>query len=80
MLVSVVIPNYNYAEYLAETISSVVGQTWEELELNIIDDGSDDASVNVIQELKSKVKTRFKRFIDINLPSNSGKLSALMHL
>lgn len=41
-LVSVVIPCFNQAHYLAEAIESVLEQTHSELELTVVDDGSDD--------------------------------------
>ncbi|HYN70020.1 MAG TPA: glycosyltransferase family A protein, partial [Candidatus Eisenbacteria bacterium] len=44
--VSVVIPCYDQAEYLAEAVESVVGQTYVDWEIVIVDDGSpDDAAV-----------------------------------
>lgn len=43
-LVSVVIPIYNSEEYLDETIQSVIDQTYSDLEIILIDDGSTDSS------------------------------------
>ncbi len=43
-LISVIIPVYNVEEYLDECIASVVTQTWCELEVLLIDDGSTDQS------------------------------------
>ena len=48
-LVSVIIPCYNGERYIAETIRSALRQTHENLELIIIDDGSTDASEQVIK-------------------------------
>lgn len=42
-LVSVVIPVYNGANYLAEAIDSALAQSWPNIEVIIVDDGSDDA-------------------------------------
>ena len=47
-LVSVIIPNYNYAHLISETIDSVKSQTFPNFECIIVDDGSTDNSVEVI--------------------------------
>ena len=47
-LVSVIMPCYNAADYIGETIESVLAQTYENWELLIVDDGSTDDSLSVI--------------------------------
>lgn len=42
MLVSVMMPTYNTVEYLIEAIDSVINQTYQDLELIVVDDGSTD--------------------------------------
>lgn len=61
-LVSIVIPCYNHAQYVQETIQSVIDQDYENIELIIIDDGSKDNSVDVIKEMISACEKRFVRF------------------
>ena len=48
--VSVVIPVYNAEKYVAETIQSVLDQTYQDFEILIIDDGSPDQSVEVCRQ------------------------------
>lgn len=47
-LVSIITPCYNGAKYIGETIESVKGQTYENWEMIIVDDGSNDESVSII--------------------------------
>ena len=49
-LVTVIIPAYNAAEFIADTIYSVINQTWKNLEIIIINDGSTDNTLSVIQQ------------------------------
>jgi glycosyltransferase involved in cell wall biosynthesis len=49
-LVSVLMANYNYALYLPEAIESVLNQSYANWELVICDDGSTDASLDVIEQ------------------------------
>jgi len=57
--VTVYITNYNYAQYLEQSIQSVLGQTFDNFELIIIDDGSTDGS----QEIMQKHETRDNVFV-----------------
>jgi glycosyltransferase involved in cell wall biosynthesis len=47
-LVSVVVITYNTAEYVAHAIESVLEQTWKNLELIVVDDGSTDETPQVV--------------------------------
>ena len=47
--ISVLVPCYNAAPFLRDMIESVVVQTWTDWELTIVDDGSTDNSVNVVE-------------------------------
>lgn len=49
-LVSVVLPAYNHARYVAQSIASVSSQTYPNIELVVIDDGSTDGTAAVISE------------------------------
>lgn len=51
MLVSVVIPSYNHKKYVIKAIESVLDQTWPQVDLIVIDDGSKDGSPEAIAQL-----------------------------
>jgi glycosyltransferase involved in cell wall biosynthesis len=56
-LISVMIPAYNAAPYLAEAIESALSQTYEPLEVIVVDDGSDDATLDVAQAFGDRVRS-----------------------
>ncbi|WP_412470494.1 MULTISPECIES: glycosyltransferase family 2 protein [unclassified Halobacteriovorax] len=58
-LVSVIIPVYNASQYIIETLASVVVQTYNNLEIIVVDDCSKDNSVDVVQDYLSKCDVKF---------------------
>ena len=57
--VSIITASYNYENYIKETIESVISQTYTDWEMIIVDDGSEDNSVEVIKaycEKDSRIK------------------------
>lgn len=49
-LVSIVIPNFNNAPYLQDCLLSILGQSYRNMEIIIIDDCSSDSSIRIIEE------------------------------
>ena len=54
--VSVIVPNYNHAPYLRQRINSILGQTYQDFEVILIDDCSTDDSREVIESYRSHPK------------------------
>ncbi|GGD22755.1 glycosyltransferase family 2 protein [Flavobacterium orientale] len=53
-LVSIVTPTFNSAKYIAETIQSVQNQTYKNWEMIIVDDGSTDETISIIQKIQNE--------------------------
>lgn len=69
-LISVVIPAYNIASWLPRCLDSVICQTYQNLEIIVIDDGSTDATSQILDDYAN----RDKRIIAVH-QSNSGLVS-----
>ena len=64
--VSVIIPVHNSSEYIEECITSVVNQTYKNIEIIVVDDNSSDNSLSIIKSIKDK------RIKVVKLNKNSG--------
>lgn len=71
--VSVITPIYNSAEYLSQTVNSVLQQTYPEWELILIDDCSEDSSLSIAKSFAEKDK----RIRILQMPENGGMASAI---
>ena len=78
MLVSIIIPVYNVAPYLRETLDSVVNQTYKDLEIIIVDDGSNDGSSAICEEYASADK-RIKLIHQSNKGLSGARNTGLEH-
>jgi len=54
--VSIIIPTYNCEPYIAETLGSVLGQTFTDLELIVVDDGSTDRTREIVTSYGAPVR------------------------
>ncbi len=75
-LVSIVIPNYNHAQYVADAIRSVLGQTYPNCEIIVVDDGSRDDSREVIGAFGAKVRAIFQQNQGLSAARNTGIAAA----
>jgi len=66
--ISIVINNYNYARFLREAIDSALHQTYQPVEVIVVDDGSTDSSAEVIKSYGDRVTSLFQ--------PNNGQASA----
>lgn len=69
-LVSVVVPNYNYARYFDRRMHSILNQTYQKMEVIILDDSSTDNSIEVIEKYRNEPRVSH---IEINT-QNSGNV------
>ena len=55
VLVSVVVPVYNVQDFLEKCVKSIKAQTYQELEIILVDDGSTDRSNEMCDKLHRKI-------------------------
>lgn len=70
--VSVIIPNYNYERFLREAIDSVRGQSYRDMEVIVVDDGSTDGSKEVIESYGLKIEAIFQKNQGVAAARNNG--------
>jgi glycosyltransferase involved in cell wall biosynthesis len=69
-LISVVIPSYNHAQFIKQAVESVLNQSYKNLELIVIDDGSTDASLKYLHSIQDSRYTLIEQ-------KNSGAHNAI---
>ncbi|MFM0777986.1 glycosyltransferase, partial [Streptococcus suis] len=71
-LISVIVPIYNVENYLRQCLDSIIGQTYQNLEILLIDDASTDNSVSICQEYQARDHAiRMKNFFFSFVPGNN---------
>lgn len=83
-LVTILIDNYNYEQYLSLAIDSALGQTYQPIEVVVVDDGSKDNSRAVIESYGDRIKAVFKvnggqgSAFNAGLPEITGEIVCLL--
>ncbi|MEB3337772.1 MAG: glycosyltransferase family 2 protein [Leptolyngbyaceae bacterium] len=70
-LVSVIIPAYNAEAFLRETLNSVLAQTYKNIEVLVVDDGSQDQTAEIVRSF-----TKIDRRVQLLQQSNAGVAAA----
>lgn len=70
--VSVIVPNYNHASYLRQRIDSIIGQSYQDFEIIILDDCSADNSRQVIESYRGQTKISHIQYSEKNSGSAFG--------
>ena len=76
--VSVIIPVYNTEKYLCQCLDSIANQTLKEIEIICVNDGSTDASLQILEEYAKK-DSRFSVYSEINKGQSSARNLGLSH-
>ena len=76
-LISVIMPACNHEQFVGDALGSLIGQTYQNLELVVLDDGSTDGTFARIQALKPELDRRFGR-VEIATQDNQGSARTIM--
>jgi glycosyltransferase involved in cell wall biosynthesis len=70
--ISIIIPSYNHYKFLKKRLDSIVNQTFKDWEMIIIDDQSNDGSIEILNDFVQENKNKVKHFIINETNSGSG--------
>lgn len=74
--VSFVVPNYNHARYLGDAIHSALAQTYSNIEVIVVDDGSTDDSRTVAAQFGDRIRYIYQRNAGLSAARNTGVQAA----
>lgn len=64
--VSVIVPNYNHADFLRERLNSIFNQSYQDFEVILLDDHSSDGSVDILKKFSDHKKVTHLIFNQVN--------------
>ena len=71
-LVSVVIPTFNYGHFVGDAVESALGQTYPDLEVIVVDDGSTDDTQRVLKRFASRIRYVYQNNRGLSAARNTG--------
>lgn len=71
-MISVIIPNYNYSKYISKAVDSVLSQTYPNVEVIVVDDGSRDDSLDILKTYGNEIKVLKQKNQGVSAARNSG--------
>lgn len=77
--ISVIMPCFNAEPYLEEAVDSVIGQSYANVELVVIDDGSSDNSVKILERLAQEHPGRIRLLFQANMGPYHARNFGLQH-
>ncbi len=78
-LISIIMPCYNSSAHLEEAVVSALGQSYSNVELLVVDDGSTDNTPKILQQLTEKYRERLRTFSQQNKGPYPARNLALSH-
>ena len=78
-MISVIVPVYNVEPYVRKCLDSVINQTYRDLEILVIDDGSTDGSSRICDEYAERDK-RIRVISQSNQGLSSARNTGLHHI
>ncbi|MCL5807624.1 MAG: glycosyltransferase [Deltaproteobacteria bacterium] len=75
-LVSVIIPTFNYGQYVRRAIESALVQTYHNVEVIVVDDGSTDNTAEILASFRSRIKVIYQKNTGASAARNRGIVEA----
>ncbi|WP_052446513.1 glycosyltransferase [Geoalkalibacter ferrihydriticus] len=70
--VSIVIPTFNNEEYILDALESVINQSYKNIEIVVVDDGSTDGTQYALEKYKNKIKYIYQKNRGVSAARNKG--------